>query len=115
MRKAATKKSVTTTEDVIQRRLAVLEPKKMFFDAAMNMGWQLGGAVLIPIFIGVKLDDKFKTSPSFTLTAFVVACFGVVAVVKSTIKRVNQEQADAETEESATKPVMKKEAKNNVK
>ncbi len=113
MSKAATKKSVTTTEDVIQRRLAVLEPKRQFFDAAMNMGWQLGGAVLIPIFIGVKLDSKFKTSPSYTLTAFVVACFGAVAVVNSVIKRVNQEQAEMEVEESAKKPVRKKKKEDN--
>lgn len=63
MRKAATKKSVTTTEDVVQQQLSALEPKQQFISAAMNMGWQLGGAVLLPIFIGIKLDAKFKTSP----------------------------------------------------
>jgi len=110
MSKAATKKSVTTTEDVIQRRLAVLEPKNQFFNSAFNMGWQLGGAVLIPFFIGVKLDDKFKTSPSFTLTAFVIACAGVVAVVKSTIKQVNQEQAEVEAEESSHQSASKEDS-----
>ncbi len=103
MRKAATKKSVTTTEDVVQQRLFALGPKQQFFSAAMNMSWQLGGAVLIPVFIGIKLDDKFNTSPLSTLAAFVVACIGSVMVVNKTVKQVNQDQAKDELTRNSNK------------
>jgi len=103
MRKAATKKSVTTTEDVVQQRLSALEPKQQFLSAAMNMGWQLGGAVLIPVFIGIKLDAKFKTSPSLTLAAFVIACIGAVSIVNKTVKQVNQDQAEDELTRNSKK------------
>lgn len=80
-------------EDVVQSRLSALSPKRQFVEAAMNMGWQLAGTVLIPVIIGVKLDDHFKTNPSYTLGALVLACGGAVMVVSNVIKKVNQEQA----------------------
>ena len=84
------------TQDVVQARLSSLGPKRQFMDAAMNMGWQLAGAVLIPVIIGVKLDDHFHTTPSYTLAALVLACAGAIAVVSSTIKRVSAETNDSE-------------------
>ena len=82
----AAAKDKTTTEDVILERLSVLDPKKQFISSAMNMGWQLAGAVLIPVLIGTKLDGHFHTTPSYTLTALVLASAGVVAIVSNTIK-----------------------------
>lgn len=84
------------TEDVVQRRLSSYSPKRQFVEAAMNMGWQLAGAVLIPVIIGVKLDDHFHTTPSYTLAALVLACAGAIAIISGTIKQVNLEQAEQE-------------------
>ena len=85
MKRAAADKSVTTTgDDVIQRRLATLNAKRQFMGAAVGMGWQLAGAVLIPVIAGVKLDDHFHTTPSYTLAALVLACGGAVAIVGNT-------------------------------
>ncbi len=109
MRKAATKKSVTTTEDVVQQRLSALEPKQQFLSAAMNMGWQLGGAVLIPVFIGVRIDTHYHSTPSYTLVALMLATVGAVNVVRSTINKVNIEQAESENQLSQDKPKKSKE------
>lgn len=110
MKKGLSTKSVIMTEDVVQSRLSSLSPKRQFVDAAMNMGWQLAGAVLIPVIIGVKLDDRYDTTPSYTLAALVLACGGAITIVWNTIKRVNAEQAEAETERSKNK--LKKEDKS---
>lgn len=90
----AAKKKLTTTDDVVQRKLAALGPKQQFLSAAMNMGWQLGGVVLIPVIIGVKLDDRFHSSPSYTLAALVIASGGAIAVVRNVISQVVKEQKE---------------------
>lgn len=110
MKKGVSKESEIMTEDVVQRRLSALSPKRQFIDAAMNMGWQLAGAVLIPVIFGVKLDDHFHTEPSYTLAALVLATGGASAVVWNTIKRVNAEQAEAERPST---PLTVKETKQN--
>ena len=93
MSRAAAKNSVTTTEDVIQERLSVLEPKKQFIAVAMNMGWQLAGAVLIPVFIGTRLDGHFHTSPSYTLAALIIASLGAVMIIKNIIGDLSKNTA----------------------
>ncbi|MEI7632235.1 MAG: AtpZ/AtpI family protein [bacterium] len=95
MKKTQSTKSVIMNEDVVQSRLSAFSPKKQFMIVAMNMGWQLAGAVLIPVIAGVKLDDHFNTRPSYTLAALVLACGGASAIVWNTIKQVNIDQDKA--------------------
>lgn len=103
MVKAAVSKKPTApvAQDEIERSLAVLSARKQFFSAATSMGWQLAGMVLVPVVIGVKLDDHFHATPSYTLAALVLAIGGGVWVVNNTIKQVNKEQAETDKEEKS--------------
>ncbi|HSW37080.1 MAG TPA: AtpZ/AtpI family protein [Candidatus Saccharimonadales bacterium] len=97
---ARSKSTAPVVQDELDRSLAVFAARKQFLSAAMNMGWQLAGAVIIPVIIGVKLDDHFRTTPSYTLAALFLAAGGVVMIVRSTINQVRREQAN--TENSST-------------
>ncbi len=85
-------------QDEIERSLAVLSAKQQFVSSSMSMGWQMAGMVLIPVIIGVKLDDRFDSTPAYTLVALVIAFGGAVMVASRTIKIVNKEQAEKEQE-----------------
>jgi F0F1-type ATP synthase assembly protein I len=52
-----------------------------FMVAAANMGWQMAIVVLLPIFIGYKLDQRFNASPAFTVIGLVLAMFGTALVL----------------------------------
>lgn len=93
------KPSAPVAQDDIGRSLAVFAARKQFLTAAMNMGWQLAGMVIVPVVIGVKLDDHFQTTPSYTLAALFLAIGGVIMVVRGTINQVNREQATTNQKE----------------
>ncbi len=90
---------VTDNTDVVQKALEVFNPKRQFLISSMNMGWQLAGAVLIPVFIGAGLDNHFDSSPSYTLAALVIAAGGAASIVWNTIKQVSKEQKEADKKE----------------
>lgn len=81
--------------------MAVLSARKDFINATLNMGWQLAFTILVPVFIGAKLDDKFNSSPSYTLAALFIAIGFAGAVVARTLKQITKEQAT--TKEKTTK------------
>ena len=84
-------------EDPVQKNLnSALNAKKLFVASTVNMGWQLAGTVLIPVFVGVKLDQRYDSSPSYVLAALVLATFGSIMVVKRTIEQVNLEQKETD-------------------
>ena len=93
------KSNAPVAQGDIERSLAIFAARKQFVTVAMNMGWQLAGMVLVPVFIGVKLDDHFDTTPFYTMASLVIACGGAVMVVWKTIKQVGQEQAQKDKEE----------------
>lgn len=85
--------------DPVQRDLAVINAKQQFVTSSFSMGWQLAITVIVPIVVGLKLDDYFGTAPSLTLGALVVATASSIAVISRTIKEVNREQLRAEKKE----------------
>lgn len=72
--------------------MAVLAARQDFINAALSMGWQLALTILIPVFIGAKLDDRFNSSPSYTLAALFIAIAFAGGVVSRTLKKVVREQ-----------------------
>ena len=88
-KKAASK---TTSIEEWEKTLAVSSAKKMYVSAAVNMGWQLAIAVLIPVIIGVKLDERFNSGSSYTLAALVLAVGGACMVVWKTLQQTAQKQ-----------------------
>lgn len=95
MRKAASK---TTNIDDVEQNLAAQIAKRQFLAATSNMGWRLALTVIIPIVGGVKADDYFNTSPSFTLLGLMIAAVAGCAAVWATVKEVSREQAENESE-----------------
>ncbi len=99
MRKAAGK---TTNIDDMEQNLASLVAKRQFLAATSNMGWRLALTVVIPIVGGVKIDEHFKTGPSFTLLGLMVAAVAGCSVVWASIKEINREQSEEASKESKT-------------
>jgi hypothetical protein len=86
------KSTAPVAQDELSRYAAAMGAKQQFVSAAADMGWRMAIMVLVPVFIGVKLDDHYHTSPSYTLAALVVAVGGVAWIVSVTIKQVNRDQ-----------------------
>lgn len=81
--------------------MAMMGARRDFMNAALNMGWQLAFTILVPVFIGAKLDERFHSSPSYTLAALFIAIGLAGAVVARTMKQITKEQAES----SKGKPV----------
>jgi F0F1-type ATP synthase assembly protein I len=99
---AASKKTTTATAD-LQQAVEVFDAKQRFFSSTLSMSWQLALTVVIPVVAGVKLDQKFDTSPSLTLTGFFLAAFAACYVVWNTVKDVNKMQAEDEKKKRGTR------------
>lgn len=63
---------------------AVASAKNMLLGNIVNMGLRLAIMILLPIFIGVKLDERFDSKPSLTLGAFFIAIFGASLLIYRT-------------------------------
>jgi F0F1-type ATP synthase assembly protein I len=107
MGKAAAKpKTTTIADDSAQQYMDVLTAKNRFFAATLGMGWRMAITVLVPLVAGIKLDQRFNTSPSLTLAGFMLAVAGAAAVVWNSVKEVNAAQAEAD--EAAAKKSKKR-------
>lgn len=104
MGKAADNKPTTTdpVDAKIEQASKALAGQQ-FMGATLNMGWRLAITVVVPIVGGVKIDDHFHTSPSYTLVGLMLAAVAGCAAVWTTIKEVNKEQADEENAAKAEK------------
>jgi F0F1-type ATP synthase assembly protein I len=98
VKKTAAKK--TTEIDNIEKTLMATTAKRQFLASTTNMGWRLAVTVVIPIVAGVKLDERYGSSPSFTLGGLMIAAIVGSSVVWKTVKEVNQEQAEEEMKSS---------------
>ena len=105
MTKSAATRETTTIPpgDELDQYLATMSARRQFMGAAGNMGWQLALTVLVPVFVGVKLDSHFHASPSYTLAALFIAAGAASLVVWKTIKRVSKQTDSPSIVESKTK------------
>jgi len=105
MKQKAAKRETTQVpiDDKLNQYAAsqVATAQRQFLGATMNMGVRLAVTVVVPIVLGVKIDEHFHTTPSFTLLGVMIAAVAGSVAVWSTIKEVNKEQAD---EEASHKP-----------
>jgi hypothetical protein len=106
MKKAAVK---TTNLEDVEQNLAAFNAKSQFWGATLNMGWRLAITVVIPLVAGVKLDEKFDSSPLYTLLGMVIAAAAGSAAVWATVKEVNEEIAAT----AVPKKVARKSKENN--
>ena len=85
-------KSPRTATSAVDLKL-VADAKQQFLDSALNMGWQLAVTIIVPVIIGVQLDDHFKTTPAWTLGALFLAVFMSCGVVVKTLHGVKNAQS----------------------
>ncbi len=112
MGKAAAKRTTTidpVDEKIVQATKALAA--QQFMGASLNMGWRLAITVVVPIVAGVKIDDHFHTSPSYTLVGVMLAAVAGSAAVWSTIKQVNKDQSDEEAYEKKVAEKLKRKEK----
>lgn len=62
----------------------------LFNSAAIGMSWQLAVVVLVPIVGGYKLDQRFNSSPLWTLAGLVLAMIAMILVVRRTLAEFNE-------------------------
>ena len=98
----------STTGSGHQFDMDVLAAKSRFFAVTLGMGWRLAITVLIPLIAGIKIDERFDSSPAYTLAGFMLAVAGGAVVVWDSVVQVNKEQADEEQAEAAAKAKVKK-------
>ena len=94
MGKSAASRKTASAQDGVEQYIDVLEAKQQFIGATLNLSWRLALTVLIPIIGGLSLDKRFDTSPSYTITGFMLAVVCGCMAVWATVKEVNQLQAD---------------------
>lgn len=82
------------TETSADRLARIADARQLFLSSALNMSWQLAVTIIVPLIIGVQLDKKFDSSPSYTLGALFLAVTLAVWVVAKTIKSVNLTNSD---------------------
>lgn len=90
--KSAVKRVKQVKKDEVDAYLARVNARSMFVGSSLNMGWRLAVMVVIPIVFGVKLDEYYKSEPSYTLTGIMIAAFGACVVVWGAVKEANASQ-----------------------
>lgn len=84
-------------------KLAVYEARSILFGSMISIGWRLAIMVLLPIFIGTRLDERFDTSPSYTLAAFFIAMMGSALLIYRTYNDLQREALMNEAKKSKPK------------
>lgn len=95
MRRTAARETTTAKDGIdeeVERLAKVMTAKQQFLTSTADMSWRLAIMVVVPIVGGVKLDERFNTSPSYTLLGFMAAATGGCYVVWRTLKNLNEEQ-----------------------
>jgi len=112
MGKAASRERTTTkNSDPALDALAMFDARNMMVSEIVTMGWKLAVMILLPIFIGVQLDNRFDTKPSLTLAAFFIAIFGAGLMIYKTYNELMTKAALDEATKSRKKAMKRK---NNV-
>ena len=77
MKQAAAKRKTTTSAEIGLEQLidnsAANMAKSQMLSSLLTMGWRLAVAILVPILVGLKLDARFGTKPSYVLAGFMLA------------------------------------------
>ena len=100
---AKSKRTTTTAEIDLEQYEAAVIAKQQFLTIAFNMGWQLAVAVLLPLLLGIWLDKKFDSSPSYTLATFFIAVFFGSMVVWRTVQDLNKDMANGKKQKRGKK------------
>jgi hypothetical protein len=90
----AGRKQATHTTDMPQDLFPVFDARTRLVSSISSMGWRMAIMIIIPIIIGLKLDERFETKPSYVLTGFFLAIGGCAYIIYSEYKEINAEMAE---------------------
>ncbi len=111
MRKAAAKPKTTTSAERGLEQLidgsARQMAKSQILGSLVNMSWRLAAAVLVPLFIGLRMDAHFHTKPSYTLAGFMLAIMLASYTIYAEYREIQANEA-ANSRVSSRKPLPKK-------
>ncbi len=68
----------------------MMDVRGVFMGAVLGMSWQLAIVVLVPVVGGYELDQHYKVSPIWIIIGVLVAVAGVVGVMITTLRDVNE-------------------------
>jgi hypothetical protein len=89
----AGRKTTTTATDVPQGYFPAFDARSRLITTTVNMGWRMAIMIVIPIIIGLKLDERFGTKPSYVLTGFFLAIGGCAYMIYNEYTAINAESA----------------------
>lgn len=77
MKQAAAKPKTTTSaenglEQLIDESSANMA-RTQVLASLLSMGWRLAVAILVPILVGLNLDNRFDSKPKYVMTGFFLA------------------------------------------
>lgn len=99
--KSSAKKVNSPRVEMSAERIArIAEAKQQFLSFALNMSWQLAVTILVPVIIGVQLDNHFDSAPVWTLVALSLAVLMACGVVAKTLHAVKIAQAGSKKRNS---------------
>lgn len=106
MGKAASRERTTTkNSDPALDTLAMFDARNMMVSEIVTMGWKLAVMILLPIFIGVQLDNRFGTKPSLTLAAFFLSIAGAFYLIYKTYNELMIQAAVDDAVKAKKKPI----------
>lgn len=114
MNKAAAKRTTTTSAESGLEQLIDASASQMarsrILGSLMTMSWRLAVAILIPIFVGLKLDDHFNSRPSYVLAGFMLAIALASYMIYAEYQEIQSDQAaqDALSSQRSRKTSRKK-------
>jgi F0F1-type ATP synthase assembly protein I len=103
MGRAARKRTTVKNSDPTLDYLNAFDAKQRFISSVLNMGWRLAVTFMVPVIIGAWLDNRFDSSPSYTLTGIIIGVTASIFVVSNTVKEVNAESAALEKKSKSRK------------
>jgi F0F1-type ATP synthase assembly protein I len=91
----------TTTDTAgsdLEQYVEAFGARQQFLGAVMSLSWRLAFTILIPVIVGIKMDQYFNSSPSYTLAGLMLAALGGSIAVWDTVKEVNATQSESDKE-----------------
>ena len=87
----------------------MLEVRSRLITTTVNMGWRMAIMIVIPIIIGLKLDEHYDSKPSYVLTGFFLAIAGCAYIIYNEYKAINDEAEELSNQAKRSTTKTKKE------
>jgi hypothetical protein len=110
MGKQTGRKRTTKATDMPQDIFPMFDARGRMLSSIASMGWRMAVMIIIPVFIGLKLDERFDSKPSYVLTGFFLAIAGCIYLIYKEYKEITAETAELFPEPKRRVSKRKKEA-----